>query len=247
VTPGATDRNMALMRRVGVLLLTVEVAVLVVTGVLLFFVYRPETVPFTSAYATHRSLTFSQVLVRVHRWTAWAAVLTSIVTAVVLVAEAAVRWRGPLRRRNGVVTGPVILVTVIASFVTGLLLPWNQLALWAVTVGSNMRGYRPLFGDQVRFVLVGGTEVAARTILTWLFVHAALSVPLLAALGAPRTRRRASAPDLDPHGDTAAHGRDRQEPVLAATGVESAPACSTAIGPPPTGPSATTWPNATPR
>ena len=38
---GTTDRNVAPMRRVGVLLLTLEVAVLVVTGVVLFFVYRP--------------------------------------------------------------------------------------------------------------------------------------------------------------------------------------------------------------
>jgi quinol-cytochrome oxidoreductase complex cytochrome b subunit len=214
---------MALMRRVGVLLLTVEVAVLVVTGVLLFFVYRPETVPFTSAYATHRSLTFSQVMVRTHRWTAWAAVLTSTVTAVLIVTEAAVRWRGPRRRRNGVVTGPVILAAVIASFLTGLLLPWNQLALWAVTVGNNLRGYRPLFGDQVRFVLIGGAEVATGTLLTWLSVHAALIVPLLAALWASRSRRRASAPGLDPHGDTASGGRDRQEPVLAASSPEGAP------------------------
>lgn len=219
----AFNRGLATTRRVGVLMLTVEVAVLVVTGAVLFFVYRPEAVASTAVYATHRSLTFSQVMVRAHRWTAWAAVLTSIATAILLVAEAGARWHGPARRRIGLVTGPVILVTVIASVITGALLPWDQLALWAVTVGSNIRGYRPLFGDQVRFVLIGGAEVASGTLLTWLFVHAALTVPLLAALWASRNRRRSSVSDIDPSGRSASGGRDRQEPVLAATVVESAP------------------------
>ncbi len=44
--------------------------------------------------------------------------------------------------------------TLLLSF-TGYLLPWDQLALWAVTVGTNMMGYTPVFGNEVRFVLLG--------------------------------------------------------------------------------------------
>jgi hypothetical protein len=41
-------------------------------------------------------------------------------------------------------------------------LPWDQLALWAVTVGTNMMGYSPRIGSQVRFIHLGVTEIAAR-------------------------------------------------------------------------------------
>ena len=55
--------------------------------------------------------------------------------------------------------GVLLLVfTMLLSF-TGYLLPWDQLALWAVTVGTNMMGYTPVFGSQVRFVLLGGVEI----------------------------------------------------------------------------------------
>jgi quinol-cytochrome oxidoreductase complex cytochrome b subunit len=50
------------------------------------------------------------------------------------------------------------LLTLLLSF-TGYLLPWDQLALWAVTVGTNMMGFTPVFGDQVQFVLLGGVEI----------------------------------------------------------------------------------------
>ena len=48
----------------------------------------------------------------------------------------------------------LVLLTLLLSF-TGYLLPWDQLSLWAVTVGTNMMGYTPVFGDNVKFVLLG--------------------------------------------------------------------------------------------
>ena len=55
------------------------------------------------------------------------------------------------------------MFTLLLSF-TGYLLPWDQLALWAVTVGTNMMWYTPVFGEQVRFVLLGG-EIGTDTLL----------------------------------------------------------------------------------
>ena len=48
----------------------------------------------------------------------------------------------------------LLTLTLLLSF-TGYLLPWDQLSLWAVAVGTNMMGYTPVFGNQVRFVLLG--------------------------------------------------------------------------------------------
>ena len=63
--------------------------------------------------------------------------------------------------------------TLLLSF-TGYLLPWDQLALWAVTVGTNMMGYTPVFGEQVRFVLLGGVEIGTDTLLRWYVLHVLL-------------------------------------------------------------------------
>ena len=54
---------------------------------------------------------------------------------------------------------------------TGYLLPWDQLALWAVAVGTNMMGYTPVFGQEVRFVLLGGAEIGSDTLLRWYVLH----------------------------------------------------------------------------
>jgi quinol-cytochrome oxidoreductase complex cytochrome b subunit len=51
------------------------------------------------------------------------------------------------------------------------LLPWDQLALWAVTVGSNMGSYAPLVGDQVSFGLIGGVQITPDTLLRWYVLH----------------------------------------------------------------------------
>lgn len=57
--------------------------------------------------------------------------------------------------------------------------------MWAVTVGTDMRGYTPLFGSQVRFVLLGGKEISTSTLLRWVFIHMALDgVVLLIAVSA---------------------------------------------------------------
>jgi len=50
-------------------------------------------------------------------------------------------------------------------------LPWDQLALWAVTVGGNMAGYTPVFGEQLRFVMIDGKEIGPNTLLRWYVAH----------------------------------------------------------------------------
>ena len=64
----------------------------------------------------------------------------------------------------------LLTLTLLLSF-TGYLLPWDQLALWAVTVGTNMMGYTPVFGSQVRFVLLGSKEISTDTLLRWYTLH----------------------------------------------------------------------------
>ena len=76
----------------------------------------------------------------------------------------------PPREFNWVIGVILLLLTLLLSF-TGYLLPWDQLSLWAVTVGTNMIGYSPVIGSQVRFVLLGGVEIGAPTLLRWYVLH----------------------------------------------------------------------------
>jgi len=64
----------------------------------------------------------------------------------------------------------LLLLTLLLSF-SGYLLPWDQLALWAVTVGTNMAGFVPVIGDQVKFALLAGVEVSASTLLRFYVLH----------------------------------------------------------------------------
>jgi quinol-cytochrome oxidoreductase complex cytochrome b subunit len=163
----ATEADLQLTRiRQGLVwALIVAMVVLTLTGVYLFVGYRPSTGG--AGWRLADGVRFA------HRWVAIVTVLVAAVLAVVSVAEAAVRWTGPRQRRSGVVTGPAIAVLVLVASFTGTLLPWDQLALWAVTVGSDMSGFRPILDDsQVRFVLIGGSEVSTATVRFWLAVHA---------------------------------------------------------------------------
>ena len=71
----------------------------------------------------------------------------------------------------------------------GFLLPWDQLALSAVTVGSEVRGYRVLFEPTVRFVILGGVEISPGTIIRWFLIHVLVLGPALVGLVALGWRR----------------------------------------------------------
>jgi quinol-cytochrome oxidoreductase complex cytochrome b subunit len=74
------------------------------------------------------------------------------------------------REFNWVVGVVLLLLTLLLSF-SGYLLPWDQLAYWAVTVGSNMAGFVPVMGAQVKFLLLASVEVSAATLLRFYVLH----------------------------------------------------------------------------
>ena len=152
------------------------------TGIALFFLYRPTARQswggvFTETDDWDSRLAYGLRLV--HGLASKLAVATAVATGVVVAvsdrASPPQRWAGP-------VLGAGIAVTALAASFTGFLLPWDQLALWAVTVGSDVRGYRVLFDPAVRFVLSGGVEISPDTVIRWLLVHAVVLGPALGGL-----------------------------------------------------------------
>jgi quinol-cytochrome oxidoreductase complex cytochrome b subunit len=85
----------------------------------------------------------------------------------------------PPRQFNWVVGVGLLLLTLALSF-TGYLLPWDQLAFWAITVGTSIVGYVPLIGDDLKFLLLGGHEIGQAAVLRFYVLHC-LILPLAAA------------------------------------------------------------------
>ncbi|MEX2314729.1 MAG: cytochrome b N-terminal domain-containing protein, partial [Thermomicrobiales bacterium] len=86
----------------------------------------------------------------------------------------------PPREFNWVVGVILLFLTFLLSF-TGYLLPWDQLAFWAITVGTTMAEAAPLIGPKVRFLLVGDIEIGQATLIRFYTLHV-IFLPLAAAL-----------------------------------------------------------------
>jgi cytochrome b6 len=151
-------------------------AVLTITGVLLMFYYHPA-IP--QAYRDMKDLQFvvsNGVFLRnLHRLAAQLMVLA------VFIHMFHVFYRGgykPPHEFNWVVGVVLLLFTLFLSY-TGYLLPWDQLAFWAITVGTNIISAMPVLGKYVRFQLLGGNIVGENALLRFYVLHCVV-LPLLA-------------------------------------------------------------------
>jgi len=152
---------------------------LVITGVLLMFYYRPS-VP--QAYHDMKDLQFTVsvglFLRNLHRWSAHTMV------ALVLAHMAVTFFRGAYRppREFNWVIGVFLLVTTVLLSYTGYLLPWDQLAYWAVTVGTNMAEATPLIGSKLKLLLLGGHTINANALIRFYVLHCVV-LPLVTVVG----------------------------------------------------------------
>src|SRR6476660_3775070 len=124
--------------------------VLTLTGTLLMFYYRPTT---EWAYSDIKDLetvvVFGQLLRNMHRWAAHGMVITVFLHMVRVFYTGSYK---PPREFNWVVGTLLFFFTILLSY-TGYLLPWDQLALWAVTVGYEIANATPAVGSEVAFLL----------------------------------------------------------------------------------------------
>ncbi len=141
---------------------------LTVTGIFLMFYYRPTEASAWSDVRVLETMTALGSLVRnMHRWAAHLMVLSVFLHMARVFYHGA--YKAP-REFNWVIGVILLTLTLLLSF-TGYLLPWDQLALWAVTVGTNMMGYTPVFGSSVKFILLGSKEISGDTLLRWYVLH----------------------------------------------------------------------------
>ncbi|MBZ5724366.1 MAG: cytochrome b N-terminal domain-containing protein [Acidobacteriia bacterium] len=145
--------------------------ILVTTGVALMFYYRPDA---PQSYQDMKDLQFvvylGSFLRNMHRWSAHGMVICVFLHMCRVFYTGS--YKAP-RQFNWVIGVFLFLLTLGLSF-TGYLLPWDQLAFWAITVGSNIGGYAPLVGPRLKELLLGGHAVGESALLRFYVLHVAV-------------------------------------------------------------------------
>ena len=158
---------------------------LVVSGLPLLFLHVPSV---ERAYGSVKDIeyvvTFGSWIRSVHRLSAHlmvAAVFLHLVRVFLTGAYKNAIGRGQRREWNWVIGVAMFLVTLFLSF-TGYLLPWDQLAYWAVTVGTNIASAVPLVGEEVRELMLGGRAIDQPTLIRFYVMHVILLPGAIAVL-----------------------------------------------------------------
>lgn len=145
--------------------------VLIGSGVLLMFNYTPSAdQAYNDILNLETQVWFGQLMRNLHHWAG------NLMLVVVFLHLLRVFFTGGFhtpKQFNWLLGLCLLLLTVMASF-TGYLLPWDQLAYWAVTVGTGLIEYVPLLGPSLQVVVLGGPEVAGTTLLNFYTLHIAL-------------------------------------------------------------------------
>jgi cytochrome b-561 len=150
---------------------------LVVSGLPLLFLHVPSV---ERAYGSVKDIeyvvTFGSWIRSVHRLSAHLMVIAVFLHLVRVFLTGAYKnatGRGQRREWNWLIGVAMFLATLFLSF-TGYLLPWDQLAYWAVTVGTNIASALPLVGEQVRELMLGGRAIDQPTLIRFYVLHVIL-------------------------------------------------------------------------
>ena len=151
---------------------------LTVTGVLLMFYYVPSVErAYADIQALETNVRFGLLLRNLHRWMAHAMIILVLLHMMRVFYTGAYK---PPREFNWIVGVILFVLTLLLSF-TGYLLPWDQLAFWAITVGTTMVGSAPVLGDESRFLLLGGFDVGPAALIRFYTLHV-IALPLIISI-----------------------------------------------------------------
>ena len=162
-----------------------------VTGILLMFYYKPFTeVAYDSIKDIHFVVPTGRFIRNIHRWAANVMVVTVILHMARAFYTGA--YRKP-REFNWLIGMGLLAVTLGLSF-TGYLLPWDQLAYWAITIGANIAqsprevtdalGITEYFdpGGFQRLLLLGSDTVGPEALIRFYLLHVMILPLVLAAM-----------------------------------------------------------------
>jgi len=146
----------------------VLVVLLGLTGLLLMFRYDPRVeYAYVSIQQLETEVMFGSFIRAVHHWSANLLVIATFLHLV------RVFLTGSYKQGRSVnwIIGLVLFVMVLVANFTGYLLPWDQLSYWAITVGTSLMAYIPLFGTAVRNFFLGGPQVGQSALSNFYALH----------------------------------------------------------------------------
>lgn len=148
-----------------------------ITGLFLMIWYTPSPlIAYSNMLNILSNVPLGQLMRDLHRLGAEAMVL--IVWLHMLRAYMTGSYKKP--RQFTWFTGLILLFATMFLSFSGYLLPWDQLALWAVTIGASMVEATPpeIVGQNVNLLLRGGPDIGANGLLRFYLLHI-LAVPAL--------------------------------------------------------------------
>jgi quinol-cytochrome oxidoreductase complex cytochrome b subunit len=150
---------------------TVLLLLLFLTGVLLKFVYVPlPAQAYASVLFLENEVPFGQLLRNLHRWSAYGLILISFLHLLRVFYTGA--HTAP-RHLNWLI-GLFLFAAVVLFNFTGYLLPWDQIAYWAITISASMLDYVPYIGGWLKSLVLGGPEPGQATLLNFYTLHTAI-------------------------------------------------------------------------
>jgi quinol-cytochrome oxidoreductase complex cytochrome b subunit len=149
----------------------VLVCLLFATGMMQKFTYQP--VPdraYESILHLQNNVLFGQLVRNIHHWSA------SVLLIVVFLHFLRVFFTGAFHapRQFNWIIGLTMFVLILGSNFTGYLLPWDQLAFWAVTICTGMLEYIPVIGEGLKQLILGGTDLGPTTLSNFFAIHTAI-------------------------------------------------------------------------
>lgn len=140
----------------------------IITGIFLTVYYVPSPDhAYDSVQYIMNGVAFGWLIRGIHHWGA------SLMVVVVFVHMLRTFFFGAYKfpREITWLTGVFLLLSTLGMGFTGYLLPWNQRAYWATTVGTEIPGTAPFIGKFLEYVLRGGAELSAVTLARFFAVH----------------------------------------------------------------------------
>ncbi len=139
-----------------------------VTGIMLTIYYVPSPDhAYDSIQFIMTGVAFGWLIRGIHHWGASLMVLVVFIHMLRTFFFAAYKYP----REITWLTGAVLLLATLGMGFTGYLLPWNQKAYWATTVGTSIAGTVPLIGPYITQILRGGTDLSGVTLARFFSVH----------------------------------------------------------------------------
>jgi quinol-cytochrome oxidoreductase complex cytochrome b subunit len=139
-----------------------------ITGIMLSVYYVPSPDhAYDSIQYIMTGVSFGWLIRGIHHWGA------SLMVLIVFIHMLRTYYFGAYKypREFTWVTGVLLLLLTLGMGFTGYLLPWNQRAYWATTVGTSIAGTVPFIGNFINMVLRGGSDLSAVTLARFFSVH----------------------------------------------------------------------------